>query len=213
LAAAEERYQEARTDYKVGAQEAKQARLDVDRLRQECAAAYGELPEPHRSRVAPAAADDWLRTTFPTAADLEALRGRAATLPAARADLRKAEEALQQLRRLRDREASCLDTLRRLQKELPADLASVRQDYERLGAEEKALKDALDVRRLEVQEVDGELRTLEKKREEAQAELNKADRLVKTQELVQQNARQQIDKTRQQLPASWQKESETIGLS
>jgi DNA repair exonuclease SbcCD ATPase subunit len=213
LTAAEERYQEARSDYKVGLQEEKQARQDVDRLRQECAAAYGDLPEPHRGRVAPSAPEDWLKTTFPTAADLDALRARAGTLPAARAELRQAEEAVQQARRLRDREAACLDALRRLQKELPADLASVRQDFEALGTEEKALKDGLEVRRLEVQEVDGELRRLEKKREEAQAELSKADRSVQQQELIQQNARQQTDKTRQQLPAAWQKESENVGLS
>jgi DNA repair protein SbcC/Rad50 len=211
--AADKAYQDARLEYRDSQAQLKQARLDVERLQGECAQAYGELPETFRARVSPKPPGDWLATSYPSEAELAALRQEADGLPAARQRLQQAEQVQQQWSRLKAQESASLQSLNRLQAELPADREKVRQEHTSLEGEEKALEKGLTARRAEVKEIERDLERLTKEREQAQAQLGDADRKVKEQELVQQHARQSIATALKLVPPSWHAEAEKVGMS
>src|SRR5262249_3639384 len=62
LARAERATEEAREEWRVNHAEQKASAAAAERLQQECATAYAELPEAHRARVSPRPVADW-RTT------------------------------------------------------------------------------------------------------------------------------------------------------
>jgi hypothetical protein len=185
----------------------------VERLQGDCAQAYSELPESFRARVSPRPPSDWLTTAYPSEAEVSALRQEADGLSAARQRSQQAEQVQQQWSRLKAQESASLQSLNRLQNELPADREKVRQDHTSLEVEEKALAKGLSARRAEVKEIERDLERLTKEREQAQAQLSDADRKVKEQELVQQHARQSIATALKLVPASWHAEAEKVGTS
>jgi exonuclease SbcC len=213
FAAADKTCQDARLEYRDAETQRKQARVDVERLQGECAQAYGELPEAIRARVSPRPPSDWLATAYPSEAEVSALRKEADGLSAARQRSQQAEQVQQQWSRLKAQESASLQSLNRLQNELPADREKVRQEHTSLEGEEKALEKGLTARRAEVKEIERDLERLTKERDQTQAQLSDADRKVKEQELVQQHARQSIATALKLVPASWHAEAEKVGTS
>jgi exonuclease SbcC len=212
LAKAEKAYQEARLEYRDCDNQIKSARAAVERLEGECAHLYGELPEPFRGRVSPAPPADWLATTYPAAADLDALRGQARGLDAARQQLRAAEQVQQQWGKLKGQESATLDNLNRLLRDLPADRDAVRKEHADLEAQEKALFKNLDATRAEVQRAEKEVDRLTKERDQGQVALGQLDTAMKEQELVQQNSQRNIAAHLRQLPPAWTGKAEKAGL-
>src|SRR5262249_9314437 len=90
----------AREQYQACKGRLKAAEKDVQRHEGECGRAYQELTEAFRGRVAAAAPEDWLATTYPTAADLEEARGQVQELTPARQRLQKARSALERWHKL-----------------------------------------------------------------------------------------------------------------
>ncbi len=213
FAASEKAYQQARDEYRDAQAQLRQARADVERLRGECAQVYGELPEAFRARVSPEPPADWTATTYPSDADLAALRQEADGLAAARRCVQQAEGVQQQWSRLKAQEATCLASLNRLQAELPRDREAVRQEHASLEGEEKSLEKGLAARRGEVKDVEREVERLTKERDAAREQLAKAEGSVKEQELVQQHARQSVAVTLKLVPAGWHSEAEKAGMS
>jgi len=202
-----------RVEFAAQKKEEEQAQADTVRLREECGQVYGELPETFRVRVAPTLPADWMATTYPAASDLASLRAEAAGLSAARQLLQQAEQVRDQWHKLTTQEASKLQDIARLQKELPADPQEVRREHARLEADEKSLEKSLTAKQKEVKEIEKELERLAKEREQAQSLASKCDAELKNQELVRQHAQQTWTRTRNALPSSWQAEAEKVGTS
>ena len=203
--------QDLRVEYSDWKAKAEQSQADAARLREECGQVYGELPEPHRGRAAPSLPSDWPATTYPGASDLAALRAEAAGLPAARGLLQQAEQVRDLWHKLTTQEASKLQDVARLQKELPADPQEVRREHARLEADEKGLEKSLTAKRQELKELEAEAERLTKEREQAQAAAAKCEAELKKQELVREHAQQVWTRARAALPPAWQAEAEKAG--
>ncbi len=203
---------DARVDFSSAKKEAEQAQKDVVRLQIECARTYGELPEPYRSRISPAPVADWLTTTAPTQAEVDALRAEASGLTTARQRLRQAEQLQQEWTKLKEREAGCLQNLHRLRKELPADPQAVRQEHVELEAAEKSLDKDLEAKRKQVKEADREIDHLSRDREQAQLSLLETEGHVKKQQVVREQSQQLLSKALKQLPAAWHAQAERAGM-
>jgi exonuclease SbcC len=210
---AEKARQDLRVEYSTQKKEEDQAQADAVRLAEECGQVYGELADAHRLRVSPSLPTDWVATTYPTAADLLALRGEAACVAAARQLLQQAEQVRDQWHTLTAQETSRLQDLARLQKELPADRETVRREHTRLEAEEKTLEKSLTAKRLELKEVEAEGERLAREREQAQAAVAKFDGDLKQQEFVRNEAQKVLSRTRSLLPPPWQAAAEKVGTS
>jgi DNA repair protein SbcC/Rad50 len=202
-----------RVEYSALKEKVEQAQADAARLQEECGQIYGELPEPQRVRVGATLPADWLTTTYPTATDLAALRTEAAGLSAARQLLQQAEQVRDNWHKLTTQEASKLQEIARLQKELPADREEIRREHGRLEAEEKSVEKSLAAKRLEMKELEDEGERLTKERDQAQAAKGKCDADLKQQELVQDHAQQTLKRARASLPLAWQTAAEKVGVS
>jgi exonuclease SbcC len=202
-----------RVEYSALKEKVEQAQADTGRLQEECGQIYGELPDPHRFRVGPSLPADWLATAYPAATDLASLRSEAAGLSASRQLLQQAEQVRDAWHKLTTQEASKLQEIARLQKELPADREEIRREHGRLEADEKSVEKSLAAKRLEMKELEAEGERLTKEREQARAATGKCDAELKQQELVQQHAQQTLTRARAALPQSWQAAAEKVGTS
>jgi DNA repair exonuclease SbcCD ATPase subunit len=207
----EKERQELRVEYSGLKEKRERAEADVTRLQGECGRTYAELPEPFRTRIAPAVPADWPATAYPAPGDLGAVRAEADGLATARQGLRDAERVQEQWQKLKTQEASKVQDISRLQTGLPTDRDAVRREHARLETEEKSLEKGLTAKRAELKETDAEVDRLTKQREETQSNLNKLDAELKNQELVQQHARQASTKAAKALSPSWQATAEKVG--
>ncbi len=154
-----------------------------------------------------------MAAAYPAAADLASLRAEAAGLSAARQLLQQAEQVRDSWHKLTTQEASKLQEIARLQKELPADREEIRREHGRLEAEEKSVEKTLTAKRLEMKELEAEGERLTKERDQAQAAKGKCDADLKQQELVQDHAQQTLKRARLSLPPAWQSAAEKVGVS
>ncbi len=212
LERADKAYQEAREEYRDYNRQLTTARAAVEKLQEECGHVWHELAEAYRRKVSAAPAADWLTTSYPKEADLEALRVQVRGLAPARAKLREAEKAQQAWGGLKAQESQALDGLHRLYRDLPADRQAIRRQHADLEAEEKALFKSMDAHREQVKEVEREIERLTRERDAAQAELSRLDTRLKEQQLVRQNAERGIQMHQKALPAAWQAQAEAVGL-
>jgi exonuclease SbcC len=202
-----------RVEYSALKEKVEQSQADTARLHEECGQIYGELPEPHRVRVGPSLPADWLAAAYPTATDLASLRSEAAGLSASRQLLQQAEQVRDSWHKLTTQEASKLQEIARLQKELPVDREEIRREHGRLETDEKSVEKSLAAKRLEMKELEAEGERLAKERDQAQAAKGKCDADLKQQELVQGHAQQTLTRARAALPQPWQAMAEKVGTS
>src|SRR5262245_539676 len=94
LAKVEQQLQAAREDFKLARAHLQQSQKDAARLAGECQRSFMELAEPFRQRLAEGTPADWLKTTFPTSAELDEARRSLLRLPTARRDLEQVQELL-----------------------------------------------------------------------------------------------------------------------
>ncbi|HXG12760.1 MAG TPA: SMC family ATPase [Gemmataceae bacterium] len=208
----EQQFQAAREEYREHRRQAEQAQADIGRLERDCAQVYAELAEPFRSQVSPTPPADWLETTFPSPADLSALRQQAAGLSAARQRLQEAAAVVQRWHTLKAQEAAVAASLARLQAELPADPQAVRKDHVRLEAEEQALDQSLKARRAEAAEAQKQIDRLTKEREQVQQQIAEVNGRLSTEEATRQHCQQTLNRTLRELPPAWQKEAEHAAM-
>jgi exonuclease SbcC len=210
---AQKNYQQAREDYRDALNQANQAQADVVRLQGELARTYEGLPDEQQRRIGPAPFADWLTTEYPLSSDLEQLRSEAASHPAARQQLHRAEETFKHWSKLKTQEADKLATLDRLQSGLPADHEAVRRMHTDLSVRLETLDKDLKVKRNQRKDADAEIERWTREREHWQGQLNYIDVELKKKELDGQKAREMIALNLKSLPASWQKDAQTAGAA
>ncbi|HTU18011.1 MAG TPA: SMC family ATPase [Gemmataceae bacterium] len=213
LVQAQKVHQAARDEYQEARNQQKQARADVTRLQDECTRTWNDLPETERQRISARSAVDWLTTSYPSAEELEASRARIAELPAARRQLKEAEDVHQQWNKLKATESAALATLKRLQGELPADREGVRQRHTELSLTNETLEKNLKAKRSEWKDTERESERLGRERDQSQAQLKELEHRLKDQDLVRQHARQAVSSNTKALPADWQTKAESAGLA
>ncbi len=121
-------------------------RRDTQHHVTQCQAAYHELLEPFRSQVSPEPPEDWLTTTYPTAADVNAARREVEGLDSIRRRLQAARRDRAERDRLRDQRDMILQTLDEQRRGLPSHVPDLRLENERLTAEDALLKERLRAR-------------------------------------------------------------------
>jgi DNA repair exonuclease SbcCD ATPase subunit len=205
-------YQDARDEYLDHKRQLTSARAAVEKSQEECGHIWHELPDVYQRRISTAAVANWLTTSYPKEADLEALRVQVRGLAPARGKLREAEKAQQSWSQLKAQESQALDGLNRLLRDLPADRQAIRRQHADLEAEQMALFKSMDAHRSQVGEVEREIERLTRERDFAHGELSQMDTRLKQQQLVRQNAERNIQVHLKALPAAWQAQGETVGL-
>src|SRR5262249_28466437 len=141
---------------------------DVARLQNECGLVFAELPEAQRRRVSPAdVPGDWLATTYPSQAEVDAVRAEAGGLSAARPQPHQAEQVRQQWDRLRSQEALARQTVDRLRGEVPGDRQKLRAEHSQLRGQEQALEKNLQGHRAALKNADREVERLTRERDQA----------------------------------------------
>jgi exonuclease SbcC len=209
----ERQLQEAREEFREHRHRAEQARRDVERLDQECGQTYHELPEPFRTPISPELPADWLQTVYPSRDEIAVARKQASGLPAAARNWRAAQQVQVHHGGLKAQEAATRQTLARLQADLPADRASVRQQHVRLETEEQALDRDLAAQREEALSTQGQLDRLTREREQLQRQLAEGQGRLSTEEATRQLCRQGVERALRELPADWREAAEGAGLA
>jgi exonuclease SbcC len=204
---------DARVEYTEHKAAVARAGQDIARLRTECGQLYAELPVDQRTRVSPALPADWLATAYPGAADAARVRAEADGLPAAREELRKAEQVYEAYGRLRAQESAALGNLDRLRRELPANREAMRQEHAGLAAEEKTLENNLAAQRIKLQETEHDTDRLAKDRDAAQAQQVELEGKLKQQEVMRDHALQTSAQMTKTLPEVWRSEVEKVGMT
>ena len=212
LATAEKAYQEERDAYRDGNLHIKQAKAAVERLQEECANHYADLPEPYRGKVSPAPVADWLTTSYPTPADVEGLKGQARTLEAARRQKQQAEECLQALGPIESPGSDDAGEPQSADARRPHGSAGAAAGARRARGAEKALFKSVDASREQVREVERETERLTRERDQAQVSIGQTDARIKEQELVRQNAQRGIANMMKSLQPAWHPRAETVGI-
>jgi len=212
-AKAERDRNDARVEFEQARAQLNQAKQEIKRLCGECAHSYEELPHEHRKKISAVAPEDWLTTTYPTAADLQALRAEAGRLPEAQAQLRKAEEVRNEWTQLKAKEAAHLDQLHHLAKELPADHQAVRANYAQLDLDVKTHEKTIEAHKINLKGADKDIDRLAREREQADSQLRDRQTRVRDQELVREHAQNSMQKQLKALPPAWQAQAHEVGLA
>jgi DNA repair exonuclease SbcCD ATPase subunit len=205
--------QEKREEYLVNRRQLEQARQDAERSARDCAQVYHDLPEPFRGHVGPAASADWPATTYPTAADLDDARRRAARLDSARQQLRQAQDRHVRWTTLRGQVQAARQAVETLAAGLPGEPQALRQDHVRCEADDQAVANQLKAARAEARVVQEELDRLAKDRERVQQELSQADGRLQSEEVTRKHCRLSHDAAMAALPAGWRVPAERAKLS
>jgi DNA repair exonuclease SbcCD ATPase subunit len=209
----EKQLTEAREEFLAQRHQAEQAHKDVERLQGECSQVYGLLGEPFRGRIAPAPPTDWVKISYPTAADVEGLRRQSAGLLAARQRLHETEELLQTWQQRKAQETTIRQSLERMRAELPADRSALRRDHARLESEEQSLDRSLAAHRAELAETHKDLERLGREREQTQQQLTVRQGQLSIEEARRQHCRQALSRALKELPPAWREPADRAGLA
>jgi exonuclease SbcC len=212
-ASAEKDRNDARVEFEQARGRLNQAKQEIEGLRGECARTYEELSDEHRHRISAAPPQDWLTTTYPDAADLQALRLEASQLPGAQQGLTKAEDARGEWTKLKAKETAYLEQMHRLARELPEDREAVRKTYTRLDVDARAHKKDLESYKANLESVEKELDQLAREREQADSKVRDCETQVQNQESAQEHAQNSMRKQMKALPAGWQLLAQEVGLT
>ena len=209
---AEKRLQDAREEFVSGKKDLEQAQMEVSRLRGECQQTWEDLPEAQRLRIGKEPAADWLKTTYPSEAELRSVRAEAGKLTAAKQSLLAAEKIQEQWTKLKSQESALEATLKRLRADLPRDHAAVRRLHADLKTNSDALEKSIVGHRTALKENATELERLVKEREKTHQQWVEACGLIKQQEDSQHRAEENVTTTLKLIPAAWQAHTTKVGL-
>lgn len=188
------------------------AEAAVEKGQEDCGRAWHDLPDAHRLKVCRAAVADWLTTTYPEEADLQALKVQTRELEPARRKLREAEKVQQTWSQLKAQETQALENLTRSGRDLPQDRQGLRARFAEQEAQEKSLFGSMDACRKQMAEAEKEVGRLTREREQAQAELARCAARLTEQQLMYDNAERGIQAQMKPLPATWHAQAATFGV-
>jgi DNA repair protein SbcC/Rad50 len=190
-----------------------QARADAERHARDCAAVYRDLPQEFRTRIAVVAPADWLSTSEPTRAELDAARAKLSGLDAARVRLREVQQQHVAWTTVRGQVQTSRQGVGALVGELPGEPDELRRTFTRTEAEGKALQSTLKAARAEALVVQNELDRLAAERQAVEAEFSAASAQLQAQEVTQKLSRQSVDAALALLPESWRTQAARVGLT
>jgi DNA repair exonuclease SbcCD ATPase subunit len=205
--------QELRDEFTRGKADVDNAAREIIRRREECGQAYKDVSAPYRCNITPTVSPDWLITIYPSEADLQTLRTKAAGLAAARQELNHAETIQRQWTTLRSREAAHGESLERLRAALPADHDQLRRDHHGLDAEQSSLRKNLDAKRLQLRDAEAEEKRLTREAESVRDGRLKLDKQISEEDVARRHADGVLNRTRKALPEAWRSFGERVGLA
>lgn len=211
--AADDAIRSARDSYLDAKNALEQAKKDVAQHAKECAAAYAELADPFRTRVAPEPPADWLTAAYPSDADLAELRRRVSQLPAARQKLNDAQTAQQKWIDLNGQVQATRQALADLERDLPADPATVRAEFTRLEAEDKALKGQVRTTKQEDRSTQVEQEQATKERERLNQRLTELRGKIENEEVTRRHASEAVALAQRVLPEPWRERAAAATLA
>ncbi len=195
---------DARLEYGEMNGKAKQAKTDRARLSEDCRKCFQELSPEYQNQITNGTQSDWTRTAYPTERQLTALKAEAAGLTTARTEVTKAEATEKRWTTLKITESSILTLLNRLKTELPNNTNTLREEHAQLEAEKESLQKGIQVRRLQLKEVDADLDRLGKERDAIHKNQVVAEGEVRTEERVRQEAQLSLNRAKKSLTVDWQ---------
>jgi DNA repair exonuclease SbcCD ATPase subunit len=210
---AEKTRNDARVEYSDCKAALARAEQDGLRLRSECGQAYAELPADQRHRVSAVPPPDWLATTYPDADDVARVRTGAEGLPAAKEELRRAEQSYENWGRLQALASAAITSLERLMQEFPPDREAIRREHTNLSAEEKALDKSLAAKRTELKGTEQDADRLTRERDAVQAQQVDLDGKIRQHEVVRDHALQTSTQLVRTLPEKWRTEADRLGFT
>jgi DNA repair exonuclease SbcCD ATPase subunit len=203
-----------RDSYSSATAEKTRVEHEIERSTQECRKAYEGLVNGQREKIAAQLPEDPTVTTFPTVADLAAIRREVERLDELRQAQREAEDAARNWERLRTLADNSRQALERLRKALPAGEPSViRADHQKLQAEEATLKNslagatkALGDNQIEIDRIQDNLAEIEKSAAEYAGK-------VAAGEAYRKNNEEAIERAVRALPEIWRSPARAAGLA
>jgi DNA repair exonuclease SbcCD ATPase subunit len=213
VVALEKERQEKREEYRDVGRQLEQAREDVSRLSRECSAAYDELAEPYRGRIAPDRPADWAAVMTPMADQLAEVRAEAGKLAAAE----QAVRLLREQQMARTTVSGQVQTLRQgvenLRAALPGEPDELHRDFARTESEEQAVSASLRAARTEVLVVQDEIDRIATERQSLDGDISAIDGDLQLEEAKRHHARQNLDSATASLPELWRASAGQTKLS
>lgn len=199
--------EEARTGFHDNKNELEKVRAEIERLTRDCTQVWDELPEPHRTRVAlasaPATAEAWLATTYPSADDLAQVRTLAQKKAAVLAQVREAEKRHEQWRDLKTKLQIARQTLQEIEGRLPDQVGRIRREHGQMTTEVTAGKQHIATLRTQQKEIQQERERLERERADLERGRTEIAGKKNTAETTIKLSREEIDRIRKQAPPAW----------
>ncbi|MCZ2342947.1 MAG: SMC family ATPase [Bacteroidales bacterium] len=202
-----------REEYRALSVESKHAGLEVKRLVDSLSLRYAEMPEPYRSRIAPAAPNDWTTTTYPERDELAGLRRETVLLPDAKRKLNEARDVRERCEKLNARIDTIQHHLTGLRAHLPADLTGLREEHRTLHAEEATLTSAIQGAKKAALQLETEIDKLGRESHAAIQLLGDLSGKLQTEEALRKQSRAEMERTRKNLPEAWQKPVEAARMA
>jgi DNA repair exonuclease SbcCD ATPase subunit len=202
--------QEARDQVRDCRRRREQAEQESQRHVRECGRVYRELTDPFRGRVAAAPPDDWLATTYPTAADLEETGRAVRELDAVRRRVQAARALFDCWNQLQGQRETARRMLAAQEAELPPDLPALRDEHAGLLKEDGELKQRLKDRRSQLRAEQQGLERLEKQRLGLRDRQAERERGLEAERVRQEGCRETLARTRADLPPEWQARADAV---
>lgn len=193
---------------------ARQAAADAKRLADSLGLQYAELPEPYRTRIAPAAAADWTATKYPERDELVGLRRDGGGFDAARRARRDAQAVYEKWGHLRAKADAAEQTLARLKAGFAAaDPAKLRAEQHSLQAAEKALTASIRAAKHEILAAETDFDKHARDFHAAGQQVGDATGKLQTEEETRKHVRDAIDRAKHHLPEAWAAAVADAGLA
>ncbi|MFL5341560.1 MAG: AAA family ATPase [Gemmataceae bacterium] len=211
--AVEQAIQAARDEYRDNRHQLQQYERETQRLTDDCGREYDELAPPFRAHVAAAAPGDWLATTFPTSADLDATRNGVQGLAGLRQELEKVREAQARWNGLSTQVAAARQAAADLAATITGDPAAIRRDFTRLEADQKAVAESLRVARQEDRTLQSEIERISEECQRLRESIAEQNGKLGAEEEKRKLCEQAVAGARKALPADWQVQADRVALA
>src|SRR5262249_12915260 len=210
----DQEHQALRDQYRDVGRDVQEAHGEATRATEECRRAYLSLADPFRSKIAPGLLDDWLKSEYPTRADVSAARKEAADLPSVAGQLRNAQYRITEWAGLQAKLASARDTAAHLNAELRGtDPDRLYLENASLRSEEVALANAVKGSKKSLEETEAEMERNAESLTNARSELAEVESKLRAEDVALQHVRSAIRRACEALPGSWRIQAEKAGLA
>ncbi|OWK47409.1 AAA family ATPase [Fimbriiglobus ruber] len=208
-----EKLDKLRETYRDQVAHVKQAAADIKRLADSLDLRYAEMPEPYRSRIAPAAVADWGTTAFPERDELVSLRRDAGGLDPAKRRWRETQDVLTKWTQLRAKVESGRTSLSRQKTALgTADPEALRREHQDKQAQEAGLVRDVKGAKQTLMQLETEIDIQGREAHTAVQHLTDIAGKLATEEVTRKHCTDTADRGKKGLPPAWQAAVEQAGM-